>query len=74
MGAVEESHHMWELLFAEMRTKTHELAVSEHTDDLQLTACLEIEDYLLNDSDPSIDEGVLDDLLSQQLDFLYLPL
>lgn len=34
VGTVEESHHVWELLFAEVRTEAHELAVGEHTDDL----------------------------------------
>lgn len=74
MGAVEQSHHMGELLFAEVRTETHELTVRQHTDDLQLTAHLEIKNYLLNDSDPPVDKGVLYDFLCQQLDLLYLPL
>lgn len=65
VGVVEESHHVRELLFAEVRAETHELAVGEHTDDLQLAASLEIEDDLLDDRDPTIDEGILDYLLSQ---------
>lgn len=65
---------MWKLLLAEVRTETHELAVSENTSDLQLAAVLKIQYDFLYNRNPPIDERVLNDLFSKHLDLLYFPL
>lgn len=65
---------MCELLLAEVRTETHELAVSENTSDLQFAAVLKIQYDLLYNRNPPIDERVLNDLFSKHLDLLYFSL
>lgn len=55
---VEQFDQVRELLLAEVGTQTHEFGVGQDAYNLQLVALLVVDDYLLDDVDPAVDEGV----------------
>lgn len=58
---------MRELLLTEGRTQTHKFAVSQHANDLDFTSLLEIDDYLFDDVDPSVDKRIIEHSFCQTL-------
>ena len=71
---VEEFDQVGEFEVAEVGAQAHEFGVRQHADNFQLVALLEVDDYLLDDVDPAVDERVLQYLFREHLDFFYLPL